>query len=519
MDAATSAAGVLRRHPHLYELSTWPWLDRLSRHHGRHVTLGSVPEAEWDRLAALGFDLVYLMGVWRRSALGRQVARSDTRLFGGYDAALPGWQLADVPGSPYCIAGYSPDPRIGTWDDLDAVRRSLARRGMRLILDFVPNHTAFDHPWVAEHPRRYITGSLERFRASPDDFRLVEPAGGPPAFIACGRDPYFPAWTDVAQLNYFEEDTRAAMVAQLAEILHHCDGVRCDMAMLVLNDIFAATWGRLPAAGAPAREFWSDVRRAVPDAILIAEVYWDLEWRLQELGFSFTYDKRLYDRLAHGSPSGVRDHLRADAGYQARSARFLENHDEPRSFAVFGAAGIQSAAALSATTPGLRFYYDGQFEGRARFAPVQLGRWQDEPAQPELGAFYARLLAAADAPVFHDGEWALLDVMPAGGDGDDAYQDLIAYRWKTALDLRVVVVNPGGRDAQGHVAVAPALEDLHADTMLFTDAAGAGEYAWERRALMERGLYVSLGAGRAHVFTVTPESSRAPARRGGAAGG
>jgi glycosidase len=369
---------------------------------------------------------------------------------------------------------------------------------MGLVLDFVPNHTGFDHPWISSHPERYVGGSLERFRAAPYDFRLVEPAHGGARFIACGRDPYFPAWTDVAQLNYFEPDTRAAMVGQLSAIAQHCDGVRCDMAMLVLNDVFARTWGALTGTEVPGTEFWTGVREALPDFLLIAEAYWDLEWRLQELGFSYTYDKRLYDRLAHESSAAVRDHLRAVHEYQNRSARFLENHDEPRSFATFGPGRIEAAAAICATCPGLRFYYDGQFEGRTRFAPVQLGRWAEEPEEPGLREFYERLLKAADDRVLHDGDWALLDVAEAG---DATHAQLVAFRWRLGDDLRVIISNPGDQPAQGHVLLGGDLPGA-APKLVFEDQIADGRYEWDRAALIERGLYVRLAPGRAHLFRV-----------------
>lgn len=495
------ARAIQRPHPHLFEISTLPWLERLSAAAGRVVTLGSVPDAEWDRLRVLGFDLVYLMGVWRRSAIGRQIARSERRLFEGYDRALPGWTLRDVAGSPYCIAEYSPDPRVGTWEEIERTREKLHARGMGLVLDFVPNHTGFDHPWIASHPHRYVTGSLDRFRAAPADFRLVEPPDGEPRFIACGRDPYFPAWTDVAQLNYFEPDTRAAMIAELGAIAQRCDGVRCDMAMLMLNDVFARTWASFAPADAQAAvpgEFWSAVRAALPGFLLIAEAYWDLEWRLQELGFSFTYDKRLYDRLAHESSGSVRDHLRAAMAYQNRSARFLENHDEPRSFATFGPERIEAAATICGASPGLRFYYDGQFEGRTRFAPVQLARWADEPEAPGLRGFYDRLLAATSHRVLHDGDWSLVDVAEAG---DATNARLVAFRWRLGDELHVIVSNPGDRPAQGHVLVGADLPGT-APKLVFEDQIHDGRYEWDREALAERGLYVSLEAGRAHVFHV-----------------
>ena len=488
----------LRPHPHLFEISVLPWLERLSASTGSRVTLGTVPEAAWDRLKSLGFDLVYLMGVWRRSAIGRHIARSDPRLFDGYDRALPGWTLDDVAGSPYCIAEYSPDPRVGTFDDLERTREKLHARGMGLILDFVPNHTAFDHAWIASHPHRYVKGSIERYRAAPGDYRLVEPADGEPRFIACGRDPHFPAWTDSAQLNYFEPDTRAAMIAALRAIARRCDGVRCDMAMLVLNDVFAGTWGALAGTPAPPEEFWTEVRRALPEFLLIGEAYWDLEWRLQELGFSFTYDKRLYDRLAHDSSGAVRDHLRAAMDYQARSARFLENHDEPRSLATFGRERIEAAATISGTCPGLRFYYDGQLEGRTRFAPVQLARWADEEDAPGLRQFYERLLKATSHPALHDGDWALLDVAEAG---DMTYAQLIAFRWRLGDDLRIVVSNPGDRQAQGHVLAGADLPGS-GSKLAIEDQIGGERYEWDRDALVERGVYVRLDPGRAHLFRV-----------------
>ena len=127
----------MRAHPHLYEINTWPWLDALSRRSGRFTTLAGVPDREWDALQRLGIDIVYLMGIWKRSPLGRELARSNLPLFEAFDRALPGWTPRDVAGSAYCIAGYEPDPRIGTWDELAQVRASLHARGMQLMVDFI----------------------------------------------------------------------------------------------------------------------------------------------------------------------------------------------------------------------------------------------------------------------------------------------------------------------------------------------------------------------------------------------
>ncbi len=484
-------------HPVLYEINTWPWLERLSRRAGRRVTLGGVPDAEWDRLGALGVDLVYLMGLWRRSAAGRQITRADARLFGAFDAALADWRAADVVGSAYCITAHEVDPRLGTEIELAGIRSRLHDRGMRLIVDFIPNHTAFDHRWVREHPDRYVCAPEHVFRASPRAFRPIETSAGDVRFVACGRDPFFPPWGDVAQLNYFHDETRTAMVAELGRLAGRADGARCDMAMLVLSDVFGRTWGELAGPPPRGREFWTEAIDAVPGFDLIAEVYWSLEWRLQQLGFRFTYDKSLYDRLLAGGGGTVHDHLRADPEYQDRSARFIENHDEPRSVVAFGDR-IRAAAATAMTVPGLRFLHDGQLEGRRARLPVQLGRFPEEAVDQPLRAFYDRLLAAVAAPVFHDGKWRLLDVGPAG---DDSSSDLVAWRWRLEGEMRIVVVNLGRRTAQGQVRVNDELPDL--DGYVFEDLVDGASYRWDRRSLEEGGgLYVRLELGRAHVLRV-----------------
>ncbi len=428
----------LRSHPHLYEINTWVWLEELSRREGQRVTLGRVPDREWDRLQGMGFDLVWLMGVWRRSLEGRRIAQTDRTLFPGYEAALPGWQPDDVVGSAYAVQAYEPDRRVGTWEELDVVRAKLHARGMRLVLDFVPNHTARDHTWITAHPEYYVCGDDRSLSERPSEF-FLPPGEVPRRPIAHGRDPYFPPWSDSAQLNYLNPATRAAMVGELRRTAQHCDGVRCDMAMLELNRIFVDIWGGCVGDWSPPeREFWADARQAVPGLILIAEAYWDLEWELQRLGFDFTNDKRLYDRLREGQARDIRGHLGAEMEYQRKLVRFLENHDEPRSAEVFGAERIKGAATLVATLPGMRFYHQGQLEGRHRRPPVQLARAAEEPPDERCIGLYDHLLRLTGNDIFHRGSWRLLVVV---GDGDDTHENLIAYEWRLGETWKIVVVN------------------------------------------------------------------------------
>lgn len=486
----------MRSHPHLYEISAWPWLERLSRQARKPITLADVPGATWDGLAKSGMDCIYLMGVWKRSAVGRLMGRTDPSLIAEYDRALPGWGMADVPGSPYCIQAYEPDPRMGGWKGLDKARRELANRGMTLVLDFVPNHMGFDHEWIRTNPEYFVQGTLDNYRAEPILYHPVEdPDGSAVRFIACGRDPFFPPWRDVAQLNYFNPATREAMIGVLTTIAEHCDGVRCDMAMLVLNDVFAQTWAQRVDLlwKTPEAEFWPEATRRAAMTYL-AEVYWDREFQLQQQGFNYTYDKRLLDRLHHGNPNEARGHLQADPAYAAKLARFLENHDEARSAAEFGHR-ITAAAALTFTLPGLRFFFDGQFSGATVRPPVQLGRWPDDQDRPDIRELYTRLLKTIDKPLFHDGTWLLLDVR---GAGDLTSGDLIACAWRKGKDLAVIVANITDHEAQGLVTIG---ELPKGDTFELKDQLSERSWKWARRDL-DNGLYVRLASGDAHLFLI-----------------
>jgi hypothetical protein len=197
----------------------------------------------------------------------------------------------------------------------------------------------------------------------------------------------------------------------------------------------------------------------------------------------------------------VRAHLVADDAFQRRSARFIENHDEPRSVVAFGDR-VRAAAVAVSTLQGLRFYHDGQFEGRRARLPVQLGVMPDEPVDEGLLAFYRRLLAIVDSAPFHDGEWRLLHISPAG---DDSHENVVAWRWHddhAGTALRIVVVNLGDGPAQGRVALAG---DLPADgeTLTFEDLLDGQRYSWPRVTLdTDGGLYVRLERGGAHIFAV-----------------
>src|SRR5262249_37073302 len=145
----------------------------------------------------------------------------------------------------------------------------------------------------------------------------------------------------------------------------------------------------------------------------MAEVYWDLEWTLQQQGFDYTYDKRLYDRLRDRHARPVREHFRAGLDYQDKMARFLENHDEPRAAATFPPGVHEAAPVITFLPPGMRFSPQGQLTGRMKRISPHLGRAPDEPINQELAKFYDRLLRVLQQPTVRQGEWRLLECAPA----------------------------------------------------------------------------------------------------------
>ena len=482
--------------PFFYEINTWPWLDAISRNEGRAVDLGSVPDRYWDEIADLGFDAVWLMGVWQRSPAGVAIALSNDGLLASFRAALPDWQAADVVGSPYCVRGYVVDDHFGGRDGLARAREALAERDMGLILDFVPNHVAPDHPWATLKPEVFVSGTSEDLQNDPASF--VEIAG---RVLANGRDPYFPAWPDVVQLNACAPALRAAVIETLIEIGEQCDGVRCDMAMLVMNDVFARTWGDR-VGPAPESDYWPTVIPAVREAhsgfMFMAEAYWDLEWALQEQGFNYCYDKRLYDRILQGPAEQVRLHLLADDQYQHGLVRFVENHDEPRAASAFGSRRSQVAAVTTLSQTGARLVHNGQLEGATVHLPVFLGRYPVEPSDSALLAFYRSFLPALGDPTFRHGHWHLCDRW--GWPGDDRYLNLVAWCWEG--DSRwLIVVNLS--DGTAAAMVRTPWADLRGREWHLTDPTRNIALLRSGDDLVD-GLFVELDAWNWHLFRIDP---------------
>ncbi|AKT42005.1 alpha-amylase family glycosyl hydrolase [Chondromyces crocatus] len=482
------AVASTHQHPTTYQIFTRVWLDELSRGAGVRVDLASVPDAELDRLAGLGFDFLYLMGIWTLGSEGPRISREMEGLREEHDRALPGWTAADVVGSPFAVARYAVSPSFGGDPALAALRERLRARGLGLILDFVPNHVARDHHWIEEQPACFLRDAR--------------------GAVLAGKDPYFPPWRDTAQLDARLQVTRAALIEALLGVAGRCDGVRCDMAMLLLREVFEKTWAsRPPVAGEPLAqgELWAEaidtVRRAHPGFLFIAEAYWDLEWRLQMLGFDYTYDKSFYDRLSHASAHAIRGHLSAGLDYQRRSVRFMENHDEPRAAGVLPPDRRKAAIFLAATVPGMRFFHHGQLEGRKIRAALHLARVTTEAVDPRSLAFHTALLEALKNPALRTGSFAMLS--PQGNEAES----FVAYRWDVVGpqgEVAPVVAVVNFAPARGGCRIPLDLAGIGGREVRLVDRMSGEAYTRDGDALLDgaRGLGVVLPAYGMHLFEV-----------------
>jgi hypothetical protein len=485
------------RYPSLYQINTRVWLTDLSRRLGRRAMLDDIPDAELDRLAAMGVDWVWFLSVWQTGLAAQQVSRSNPEWRKEFHETLPDLTDDDIPGSGFAITAYTVHTSLGGDAALARLRERLKKRGLMLMLDFVPNHMAPDHPWVEDHPEYFVPGTELDLARAPQNYTWVKRKNGD-LLLAYGRDPYFAGWPDTLQLNYANPATQEAMIGELLKIAGQCDGVRCDVAMLILPDVFERTWG------IRSQPFWPKatqrVRERVPGFCFMAEVYWDLEWTLQQQGFDYAYDKRLYDRLRDGHARPVREHFHAGLDYQNKLARFLENHDEPRAAATFPNDKHQAAAVITFLSPGLRFFHGGQFRGCKKRISPHLSRSPDEPVDTDVAKFYDRLLAVLRQPVVRDGQWQLLECIPAW-DGNWTWDCFLAFAWEGAGEERMLVaVNYAPNQSQCRVRLP--FRGLAGSQWRLQDQLSTAVYDRDGNDFTSAGLYLDMSPWQAVAFTL-----------------
>lgn len=404
------------KHPTVYQINTRVWLRKLGN--GKPTRLSDVPAQYWTRLGKEGVDYVWLMGIWKttQSSIAEYCFHPDLKR--AYTATNPDWKPKDVGGSPYAIEDYVVNDSIGTIEDLQDLRAKLLKQNIGLILDFIPNHFNAHSGLIEKHPEIFIR--VDKNQYSQDPYTFYEYGGN---YFAHGKDPYFPAWTDTIQLNYFDANTHQFMLEKLRQLTDLCDGVRCDMAMLLLPDVLKQTWGHVFRSD--PESFWSisvkEIKDKSPSFLFIAEAYWGKQYELQQLGFDFAYDKATLDHLISNDNGTLSQHLQADLSYQEKLVRFIENHDEERSLDSLGETRSRAAATIVSTLPGMKLVLDGQWSGLRKKSPVQLTLppaehqclcplTQDLTNDPAEGCtcqhfFYRSLNSAINDEIIKEGHW------------------------------------------------------------------------------------------------------------------
>lgn len=490
----------MNKNPRILEINTRVWINQF----GKNKNLSAIPDDIINSWEKNGFDLIWLMGIWKNN---KEIVKEfcfEPELIAAYNDSLKDWKKDDVIGSPYSIDKYEINPALGNIDNLLQLKERLNKKGMKLILDFVSNHFSAKSSLIWSHKEIFL--KADEFLFKNDPYTFYKSPANEDEYLAHGRDPFFPPWKDTAQINIYSSEARNFMINVLLNLTEVCDGVRCDMAMLPLNNIFYNTWiGVLKKYGfeKPKKEFWEEailtVKKKRKDFIFIAETYWDLEWQLQNLGFDFTYDKRLTDRLGGSDIHSIKDHLHAEKTYQQKSVRFLENHDEERAIFKFGREKSLAAAVIISTITGMIFYFDGQCVGKKIKLPLQLGREPIEKKDEKVKEFYDKLLYITKSEIFKNGEWKMLEPF-AVGDNDDSYLNLLAWQWRFNNEVRLVIVNYNNSTSRCRLKFDLNLSN---DEVILSDILNGTEYKRSKKEIIEKGLFIELKSFNSHIFSFT----------------
>lgn len=501
---------ILNSNPSVYEINTRIWVDDIANSTGKKTDLSSIPDEIIAEIKEKGFDCIWLMGVWEPSPAGREIAAAHQGLRDEFKRSLQDLEEKDIIASPYAVHDYNVSEKLGGNEALKIFREKAAAHGLGLILDFVPNHTATDHPWIKEHPDYYVRGTYQDMVRDSSTF-FNAGTDSEPVIIAHGKDPYFPGWTDTAQLNYFNPELKKAATGVLLKIAGMCDGVRCDMAMLVMNGIHYQVWGdRLFLEGqskSSREEFWASaikfIKKSYPNFKFIAEAYWMQEGPLQELGFDYTYDKALYDWLKNGDVKRISSYIREGLDrYQEKCIRFIENHDEPRAAQTFGTEHNKTAALVAASLPGAMLYHEGQLEGKKIRIPVQLSRRPFEEESQDLKSYYDLLIKALSNEAFHKGKWALYNQRSAW-EGNYTHGNFLIWSWEYNGEFWLMAANFSPFRSQCYVTL-PA-EKTDGKNCSLEDMLGGDSYERDGCALCRQGLYLDMKPWGRHLFKFSME--------------
>jgi hypothetical protein len=467
-------------------------------------TLEDLPESFFESSEYGMANYIWMMGVWKPSPKSITIAKTHGGLLNEYHKVLPDLKDSDIIGSPYAILEYTPNPLVSeSLSKIKILKKQLEEDGKKLILDFVPNHMALDSVYIDSHPDLFLQ------KKSPEvchnSFR--HPNG---RIYFHGRDPYFDGWTDTVQWDFSHPDVKKFHTEILMEIADVCHGVRCDMAMLPVAEIFQRTHG------ITGQEYWksmiSEIKNKYPEFIFIGEVYWNMEYQLQQLGFDYTYDKELYDRLKNKSGREISMHLHADLNYQNKSVRFLENHDEERAALSFGEKSIHMMSLLN-FLPGAILTYEGQSLGLTHKLPVQLGRVPEEPLKSGFSFFYQRANLRLMVRKKHELKlsYGYFECYEESN-YDPSISRILYYLTEKQIgmakvkiyNLEILIFNPEDREISGWLkfdkTTRDFLDSLFFDNIEIEDIITDKYYRKTKKEILESGIFIKLAPKEAHWF-------------------
>lgn len=473
----------------LYEITTRPYLYSLGKKLNKKCTIRDIPDSEFDDWQSKGFEWVWFMGIWELGPNSLKIAQEDEGCINGYNVNCPGWTKEDIIGSPYSIVQYNVNPDVGTLDDIRWLRQQLHKRGMKLMLDFVPNHSAWEAPQIKTNVNFYI---------HTNKFPIKDTTRFSSSGIAYGKEYESSSWTDCAQYNYFDQGLRDHQIGVLKFIASVADGVRCDMAHCIINKIFEKCWIKeLQSLGykTPSTEFWKQATTAVktdyPNFIFLAECYHDTEQTLVDLGFNYVYDKIPYDRLRDNEVSDfISQVIQRSSKVKSHRCFFTENHDENRAVQTFGGyTKANAAAALLLTLPGMRFINTFQWEGPRNKIDVHLRRANDEVPNNECIQFYEKLFKVLKLNCMKYGEFFQLNV--------DGAVNVPAWSYSYENENILIVVNYGDNKSSGFVRLPYA---PNGEIIPLVEVLSGNNFYRDGNELRSKGLFVILEPYQVQIY-------------------
>lgn len=384
-----------------------------------------------DRLADLGVGMLWFMPIHPISVTNRK----------------------GTLGSYYAIADFDGvNPEFGDEASFKRVIAAAHERGMKAIIDWVPNHSGCDHPWTVAHPERY-------------QVRPEEQAEG---LFAYGADD----WTDTYRLDYTNPETADAMLASMMRWIREfdLDGFRCDVAAMVI------------------REFWEraiPALRAEKDIFMLAEA--EEKW-MHDVGFDATYAWPLGHTVlavAEGKkkPEAIRAQVLEDETIVGTGHRmhFTTNHDWNtwEGVAIDRLGGAHDAAVvLSFTLPGMPLIYSGQESGldqAIEFFEKDPITWREH----EHGELFLTLahLKRAEPALHHGPEGGSMHMIDVGD------EHVIAFERVKGESRVTVLANMSANPVSVHVETGDAvLIDEHGDRVSAPRSLGPWQWAVLRHA-------------------------------------